>query len=106
MKHFKLTTETKVNAWGVTLFRIELTADCKWGKKGDKGGWIESENLQNGNAWVYGNARTLRYMATPGKNHHCKSKARETFSMYVKSTTFKSGANVSLSNTGRISLPK
>jgi len=43
MKHFKLSTESKVNSFGVTLFRIELTVDCKWGKKGDKGGWVESE---------------------------------------------------------------
>ena len=34
MKHFKLTTETKVGLFGVTLFRVELTMDCKWGKIG------------------------------------------------------------------------
>ena len=56
-KHFKLTNETKVIVSGVTLFRIELTIDCKWGKKGDKGGWIEKESNISGNAWVYGNAR-------------------------------------------------
>jgi hypothetical protein len=37
MKYFKVTTESKVNAFGVTLFRLELTIDCKWGKAGDKG---------------------------------------------------------------------
>jgi len=69
MKYFKLTSETKVNALGITLFRLELTVDCKWGKAGDKGGWVESEITRNGNvrvsgdAWVsgdaevYGNAR-------------------------------------------------
>jgi len=62
-KYFKLTNETKVNIFGVTLFRLELTIDCKWGQKGDKGGWIESEFLPNGNArvsgnaWVYGDAQ-------------------------------------------------
>ena len=43
MKHFKLTSESKVNAIGVKLFRIELNIDCKWGKAGDKGGWVEKE---------------------------------------------------------------
>ena len=43
MKHFKLTETSKVNIFGITLFQIELTIDCKWGKKGDKGGWVEKE---------------------------------------------------------------
>ena len=48
MKYFKLTSETKVVS-GITLYRIELTMDCKWGNKGDKGGWIEKEdNIQGG----------------------------------------------------------
>ena len=55
-KHFKLTNETKT--WlGRTLYRIELTVDCKWGKVGDKGGWIEKDENLSGNAWVFGNAR-------------------------------------------------
>ena len=57
MKHFKLTTTTKVNIFGVTLYQLELIIDCKWGKKGDKGGWVESENLSNGDARVSGDAR-------------------------------------------------
>ena len=62
MKHFKLTSETKINAVGIKLFRIECIIDCKWAKVGDKGGWIEKENNLSGNAWVsddakvYGNA--------------------------------------------------
>ena len=54
--YFRLTSEKMVNAFGVTLFRIELTIDCKWGKAGDKGGWIESEKTPSGNARVSGNA--------------------------------------------------
>ena len=54
--YFKVTTESKVNLFGITLFRLELTIDCKWGKAGDKGGWVESEFLPNGNARVSGNA--------------------------------------------------
>ena len=67
---FKLTTETKVNLFGVKLFRIEATCDIKERgvKKGEKGGWVESKEVNgnarvSGNAWVsgdaevYGNAR-------------------------------------------------
>ena len=53
--YYKLTDETK-KIGDVILYRIELTEDCKWGNKGDKGGWIEKEsNLISG--WVYGNAQ-------------------------------------------------
>ena len=56
-RHFKLTNETKVNAFGVTLFRIECTLDCKWANVGDKGGWVEKEkNIQGNSAWVSGSA--------------------------------------------------
>ena len=55
-KHFKLTNETKVNFWGVTLYRIECTLDFKWAKCGDKGGWVEKEDNIGDDAWVYGNA--------------------------------------------------
>ena len=59
MKHFKLTSETKVNFLGKTLFRIELITDCKWGKIGDKGGFLEKEENLSGNAWVFGNAEVF-----------------------------------------------
>jgi len=59
MKHFKLTSETKVNFLGKTLFRIELITDCKWGKIGDKGGFLEKEENLFGDAWVSGNARVF-----------------------------------------------
>ena len=47
MENFwKMSTETKT-VYGIKLTQIELTIDCKWGKKGDKGGWIaKKENLQ------------------------------------------------------------
>ena len=57
MKHFKLTTESKVNVFGVKLFRIECTIDFKYAKKGDLGGWIEKEGNLSGNAWVSGDAK-------------------------------------------------
>ena len=57
MTHYKLTDETIVNEFGTTLYRIELTKDCVWGKAGTKGGYIEKESNLSGNARVYGNAR-------------------------------------------------
>jgi len=56
MKYFKLSTNSKVNALGITLFQLELTIDCKWGKAGDLGGWVESENTKSGDARVSGDA--------------------------------------------------
>jgi hypothetical protein len=56
MTHYKLTEET-ITHNGVTLHRIELTEDCKWGYKGTKGGFIEKIENLSGNAWVSGDAR-------------------------------------------------
>lgn len=55
-KKYRLTEETK--EWcGHTLHRIEALKDFNDVKTGDKGGWIEKENLsQEGNAWVYDEA--------------------------------------------------
>lgn len=65
MKRYELTGESKVNAWGVTVYRIRALVDIpRFGvKKGDLGGWVESELLRNGDArvfgaaWVFGAAR-------------------------------------------------
>ena len=58
MKKYELTAETKVNAFGKTLFRIKALISFGEVKEGDLGGWVEKEeNLaQGGNAWVSGNA--------------------------------------------------
>lgn len=62
---FKLTSESKVNPFGVKLFRIEATESFGNVKQGDKGGWVESTHLPNGdarvsgNAWVSGNAQVF-----------------------------------------------
>ena len=58
MKKFELMTESKMNVFGKTLFRIRALVDFSFVKAGDVGGWIEEEgNLsQYGDAWVYGNA--------------------------------------------------
>lgn len=56
-KKYKLTDET-INLNGATLYRIEALKDFGEIKKGDKGGFIESENnlAHEGNAWVSNNA--------------------------------------------------
>ena len=56
-KKYKLTDE-KIGVEGKALYRIEALKDFCEIKKGDKGGFIESEdNLsQEGNAWVYDDA--------------------------------------------------
>ena len=58
MKKFELTTNTKI-VFGKKLFQIKALVSFRNVEKGDLGGWIEKEeNLsQEGNAWVYGNAR-------------------------------------------------
>ena len=58
MEKYKLTEET-LEYNGTTLYRIEALKDFADVKNGDMGGWIEREsNLsQNGDAWVYGNAK-------------------------------------------------
>ena len=58
MKKYKLTNETTVFN-GITLYRIEALKDFANVKKGDKGGFVQSEdNLShNGDCWVYDNAK-------------------------------------------------
>lgn len=58
MKKFELTTDS-IDVNGVKLFRIKSLVDFGYVKAGTIGGYVErEENLsQNGNAWVYGNAR-------------------------------------------------
>ena len=55
---YKLTEETIVY-FGKTLYRIEALKDFANVIKGDKGGYVQSEdNLsQRGNCWIYGNAK-------------------------------------------------
>ena len=56
-KKYKLTDET-INLNGATLYRIEALKGFGEIKKGDKGGFIESENnlAHEGDAWVSDNA--------------------------------------------------
>lgn len=56
-KKYKLTDKT-INLNGATLYRIEALKDFGEIKKGDKGGFIESENnlAHDGDAWVSNDA--------------------------------------------------
>jgi len=55
---YKLTNNTK-ECCGVTLYQIEATVAFGSVAEGELGGWIEKENnlSQEGDAWVYGDAR-------------------------------------------------
>jgi len=55
MTPYKLTDE-KIQFNFKTLYRIELTEDCIWGKAGTKGGFIEKVSNLLDDAWVSGNA--------------------------------------------------
>ena len=58
MTPYKLTDES-IQFNSKTLYRIELTEDCKWGKAGTKGGFIETINNLTENAWVSDNAHVF-----------------------------------------------
>ena len=57
-KKYRLTDET-INIKGITLYRIEALKDFSIIKKGDKGGFVQSEdNLSHErNCWVCENAK-------------------------------------------------
>ena len=59
MKKFELTSEFITNIFGTKLFRIKALIEFGNVKAGELGGFVEKEeNLsQDGNAWVYVNAR-------------------------------------------------
>ena len=69
-KKYKLTDET-INLNGATLYRIEALKDFGEIKKGDKGGFIESENnlAHEGNAWVSDNASVSDNSRVCGNAH-------------------------------------
>ena len=58
MKKYELTDET-IEVYGTALHRIKALKDFGNVKKGELGGYVESErNLsQEGNCWVFGNAK-------------------------------------------------
>lgn len=58
-KKYRLLEDETITIDGRTLYRIEALRDFADVKKGDKGGYVESEdNLSHvGNCWVFDNAR-------------------------------------------------
>ena len=71
-KKYKLTDET-INLNGATLYRIEALKDFCGIKKGDKGGFIESENnlAHDGDAWVSDNAWVYSSASVYGNARVC-----------------------------------
>jgi hypothetical protein len=76
-KNYILTSETKVNIFGIKLFRIKSTKKTKWAEDGELGGWVDTENTPNGdarisgNAQVYGNARVSGDGKIESNNDFC-----------------------------------
>ena len=87
MKKFELMTESKMNVFGKTLFRIRALVDFSFVKAGDVGGWIEEEgNLsQSGNAWVYGDAWVCGNAEVYGNDDYTTIKG---FGTCFRTTTF------------------
>ena len=58
-KHFELTDETVKTLFGESLYRIRALIDmpkhCV--NKGDMGGFVQTPNNLQGDAWIYGDAR-------------------------------------------------
>lgn len=69
-RHFEILKEqSKVNAMGVTLYRIQATIDSYHAKKGEIGGWVESyDNIVGNNAWVANNAEVCLGATVRGKS--------------------------------------
>ncbi len=65
-KHFKLTSETKVNRFGVKLYRIEALIDFEHAKAGDRGGWVEKEDNLTGRAWITDEAEAFNDAVVAG----------------------------------------
>ena len=57
-KKYRLLEDDTITVSGRTLYRIEALKDFANVKKGEKGGYIESENNLShiGNCWVFGTA--------------------------------------------------
>ena len=72
MKKYELTDET-IEVYGTALNRIKALKDFGNVKKGELGGYVESErNLsQEGNCWVYDNARVYSNAKVFGNAEVC-----------------------------------
>lgn len=57
-KKYEILKDTEINFFGKKIYRIKALKDFAYVKKGDIGGFVESEeNLsQEGDCWIYGNA--------------------------------------------------
>jgi carbonic anhydrase/acetyltransferase-like protein (isoleucine patch superfamily) len=92
MKKFSLTEETKV-VFGVTLYRIKSLRTFSDVKKGDLGGFVETEsNLSNSNdSWIYDNAQVY-------DNAHVSCNARVSDNACICGNAWVSGSAVVYDN--------
>ena len=89
---FKLTSES-ITVFGIKLFRIEAIVDIKARgvKKGEKGGFVESTHLDNGDArvsgdaWVFGDAWVSGDAQVSGDADYAVVKG---FGRFFRATTF------------------
>lgn len=100
-KKYKLTDDTR-KYWGCTIYRIKALKDFGDVKKGDLGGWVESEdNLsQYGNCWVYDDAKVFdTSRVCDNAQMHNSSRLLKDSSMYGDAKIFD---NVWVSDTSYI----
>ena len=88
MKHFKLNLDSKIEIYGRTLYQIELTIDCKWGKACEKGGFVEKESNVSGDAQVSGNAWEESPLQIQGTKHFFTVSAKGKIRIGCKDMTF------------------
>lgn len=71
---YKLTEETRINSFGVKLYRIERTEQRHRDdiKVGAKGGWVEGKNnLTSSEAWIFDNAEVFGNANISGRVSVC-----------------------------------
>lgn len=72
-KKYEILKDTKIKFLGREVYRIRALKDFSDVKKGDIGGYVESEkNLsQEGDCWIYGNAIACDYSIVCGNAVAC-----------------------------------
>ena len=95
MKKYELTDET-IEVYGTALHRIKALKDFGNVKKGELGGYVESEhNLsQEGNCWVCGNAKVCGNAEVYGDADYITIKGLG--SKYRNTTIFRTKENIAV----------
>ena len=83
---YKLTENTK-EAFGETLYQIELTEDCEYGKAGTLGGYIQGVNNLRQNAWVFEDAIVCENAIVSGNARVSGEERAYDNTLYLKNYT-------------------